>query len=62
VATAIAVYAHWDFAKINGIGWEWAGAIWIYSLVTYIPLDILKFIIRMGLTGSAWDNVLQNKV
>ncbi|GAU48932.1 hypothetical protein TSUD_373410 [Trifolium subterraneum] len=42
VATSIAVYAHWDFAKINGIGWEWAGAIWIYSVVTYIPLDILK--------------------
>ncbi|XP_004488894.1 ATPase 8, plasma membrane-type [Cicer arietinum] len=61
VATAIAVYAHWDFARINGIGWKWAGVIWIFSVVTYIPLDILKFFIRMGLTGSAWDNMLQNK-
>ncbi|KEH37844.1 putative proton-exporting ATPase [Medicago truncatula] len=61
VATAIAVYAHWDFARINGIGWRWAGVIWIYSIITYIPLDILKFLIRMGLTGSAWDNMLQNK-
>ncbi|XP_020208195.1 ATPase 6, plasma membrane-type [Cajanus cajan] len=56
VATVIAVYAHWDFAKINGIGWEWAGVIWIYSIITYIPLDILKFLIRMGLTGSACGN------
>jgi len=62
VATAIAVYAHWDFARINGVGWRWAGVIWIYSIITYIPLDILKFLIRMGLTGSAWDNMLQNKV
>ncbi|TKY73078.1 ATPase 8 [Spatholobus suberectus] len=61
VASVIAVYAHWDFARINGIGWRWAGVIWIYSIVTYIPLDILKFLIRMGLTGSAWDNMLQNK-
>ncbi|XP_058722963.1 ATPase 8, plasma membrane-type-like [Vicia villosa] len=61
VATVIAVYAHWDFARINGVGWEWAGVIWIYSIITYIPLDILKFLIRMGLTGSAWDNMLQNK-
>ncbi|KAG4957298.1 hypothetical protein JHK82_043024 [Glycine max] len=62
VATVIAVYAHWDFARINGVGWRWAGVIWIYSIITYIPLDILKFLIRMGLTGSAWDNMHQNKV
>ncbi|MED6160522.1 ATPase 8, plasma membrane-type [Stylosanthes scabra] len=61
VATLIAVYCHWDFAKIHGVGWEWAGVIWLYSIVTYIPLDILKFIIGMGLSGSAWDNMLNNK-
>ncbi|KAF5445762.1 hypothetical protein F2P56_034788 [Juglans regia] len=61
VATAIAVYAQWGFARIHGIGWGWAGVIWIYSIITYIPLDILKFIIRYGLAGKAWDNMLQNK-
>ncbi|KAK7304120.1 hypothetical protein RJT34_15181 [Clitoria ternatea] len=58
VATIIAVYAHWDFAKVNGIGWGWAGAIWVYSIITYIPLDMLKFLIRTGLTGSTGDNTL----
>ena len=62
VATVIAVYAHWDFARINGIGWGWAGAIWVFSIFTYIPLDILKFIIRLALSGKAWDNMLENKV
>ncbi|KAF7849778.1 hypothetical protein BT93_L0297 [Corymbia citriodora subsp. variegata] len=61
VATVIAVYASWEFARIQGIGWGWAGVIWIYSIVTYFPLDILKFIIRYGLSGKAWDNMLQNK-
>ena len=61
VATAIAVYAHWGFARINGIGWEWAGVIWIFTIVTYIPLDILKFLIRFGLSGRAWDSMLDNK-
>ncbi|KEH32174.1 putative proton-exporting ATPase [Medicago truncatula] len=61
VATVIAVYAHWGFARINGIGWRWAGVIWIFTVVTYIPLDILKFIIRLGLSGRAWDNMLDNK-
>ncbi|KAE9465213.1 hypothetical protein C3L33_02890, partial [Rhododendron williamsianum] len=61
VATAIAVYANWEFARIQGIGWGWAGVIWIFSIVTYFPLDVLKFIIRYALSGKAWDNMIQNK-
>ncbi|KAI3468434.1 hypothetical protein Pfo_025097 [Paulownia fortunei] len=61
VATLIAVYANWSFAKIKGCGWGWAGVIWLYSIVTYIPLDILKFCIRYVLSGKAWDNLLENK-
>ncbi|XP_051151465.1 plasma membrane ATPase 4-like [Andrographis paniculata] len=61
VATLIAVYANWNFAKIKGCGWGWAGVIWLYSLVTYFPLDILKFCIRYVLSGKAWDNLLENK-
>ncbi|OVA00927.1 Cation-transporting P-type ATPase [Macleaya cordata] len=61
VATLIAVYANWGFAKIKGIGWGWAGVIWLFSIVTYFPLDILKFAIRYVLSGKAWDNLLENK-
>ncbi|XP_074274028.1 ATPase 8, plasma membrane-type-like [Silene latifolia] len=62
VATVIAVYAEWDFARVKGIGWGWAGVIWIFSIVTYIPLDILKFAARCSLSEHAWDNTIQNKV
>uniref|UniRef100_A0A7N0R8K8 Plasma membrane ATPase n=1 Tax=Kalanchoe fedtschenkoi TaxID=63787 RepID=A0A7N0R8K8_KALFE len=61
VATLIAVYANWKFSHIKGMGWGWAGVIWIYSIVTYIPLDVLKFGIRYALSGKAWDNLLENK-
>ncbi|XP_022730911.1 plasma membrane ATPase 4 isoform X1 [Durio zibethinus] len=61
VATLIAVYANWGFARINGMGWGWAGVIWLYSVVTYIPLDFIKFAIRYILSGKAWDNLLENK-
>ncbi|KAK2996901.1 hypothetical protein RJ639_024794, partial [Escallonia herrerae] len=61
VATLIAVYASWGFARIHGIGWGWAGVIWLYSIIFYIPLDIFKFIVRYALSGKAWDNLLQNK-
>ncbi|XP_073302437.1 plasma membrane ATPase 4-like isoform X1 [Primulina huaijiensis] len=61
VATIIAVYANWRFANIKGCGWGWAGVIWLYSVVTYVPLDILKFCIRYILSGKAWDNVLEKR-
>lgn len=62
VATLITVYANWSFAKIKGVGWKWAGIVWVYTIITYFPLDVLKFFIRYALSGKAWDNLLQNKV
>ncbi|KAB2613160.1 ATPase 10 [Pyrus ussuriensis x Pyrus communis] len=61
VATVIAVYAKISFAYISGIGWGWAGVIWLYSLIFYIPLDIIKFIIRYALTGDAWNLLFERK-
>lgn len=62
MATLITVYANWDFARIHGIGWGWAAIIWIYTIITYLPLDVLKFISRYALSGDAWDSMIQNKV
>lgn len=50
------------FARMKGCGWGWCGVVWLYSLVTYIPLDILKFIIRYTLSGKAWNNMIENRV
>ncbi|XP_026386138.1 plasma membrane ATPase 1 [Papaver somniferum] len=62
IATLIAVYANWAFAAIEGIGWGWAGVIWLYNIVFYFPLDILKFIIRYAISGRAWDLVIEQRV
>ncbi|XWS12241.1 hypothetical protein CRYUN_Cryun37aG0072700 [Craigia yunnanensis] len=61
VATLIAVYAHISFAYISGIGWGWAGVIWLYSLIFYIPLDIINFTVRYALSGEAWNLVFDRK-
>ncbi|KAF7838022.1 plasma membrane ATPase 4 [Senna tora] len=61
IATIIAVYANWGFARIKGVGWGWAGIIWLYSIVFYVPLDLMKFAIRYILSGKAWLNLLENK-
>lgn len=62
MATLIAVYAHISFAYIRGIGWGWAGVIWLYSLIFYIPLDIIKFAVRYALSGEAWNLLFDKKV
>ncbi|KAG6719807.1 hypothetical protein I3842_03G025400 [Carya illinoinensis] len=62
VATLIAVYANWSFAAIEGIGWRWAGVIWLYNLISYIPLDFIKFFIRYALSGRAWDLVIEQRI
>ncbi|KAJ6372369.1 hypothetical protein OIU76_026789 [Salix suchowensis] len=61
VATLIAVYANWGFARIKGIGWGWAAVIWLYSIVFYFPLDMIKFATRYILSGKAWLNMIDNR-
>ena len=53
LATMFAVYADWDFAEIQGVGWRWAGVIWLFTIITYFPLDILKFIIHASLNRTS---------
>ncbi|KAL1207554.1 ATPase 6, plasma membrane-type [Cardamine amara subsp. amara] len=60
-ATIIAAMIPMRFARMKGCGWGWCGVVWLYSIVTYIPLDILKFIIRYTLTGKAWNNMIENR-
>ncbi|KAL3695064.1 hypothetical protein R1sor_008715 [Riccia sorocarpa] len=55
VATVLAVYANWGFARIRGIGWGWAGVIWLYSIISYLPLDPIKLLVRYELSGKAWE-------
>lgn len=62
IAALIAVYANFRFARIKAMRWGWALVVWVYSLVTYISLDVLKFIIRYVLSGRVWNNLLDNKV
>ncbi|KAM0831688.1 hypothetical protein ACQ4PT_065389 [Festuca glaucescens] len=61
VATLVAVYATISFASISGIGWRWAGVIWLYSLVFYVPLDPIKIAVRYTLSGEAWNLLFDRK-
>ncbi|XP_027186621.1 plasma membrane ATPase 1 [Cicer arietinum] len=61
VATVISAEANWNIAGIRSIGWGWAGVIWLFNTVTYIFLDPLKFAVRYGLSGRAWNLVVNQR-
>ncbi|XP_073391396.1 plasma membrane ATPase 1-like [Physcomitrium patens] len=62
IATLIAVYANWDFAFMDAIGWGWAGVIWLFSFIFYLPLDLIKFAVRYILRGNAWELITERRV
>ncbi|CAM0871308.1 unnamed protein product [Alopecurus aequalis] len=62
VATVLAAVVTWELASIRGIGWGWTGAIWVYNIIIYLLLDPIKFAVRYGLSGKAWNLVIDKKV
>ena len=42
IATFIAVYANWGFTDIRGCGWAWAGIVWVWNIIWFFPLDLVK--------------------
>ncbi|RCH90680.1 hypothetical protein CU098_000897, partial [Rhizopus stolonifer] len=46
VATFIAVYANWGFTHIQPCGWNWAGIVWIWNIIWFLPMDFIKFAMR----------------
>jgi H+-transporting ATPase len=46
VSTIIAVYGNWGFTQIHGISGTWVGIIWVWDIIWFLPLDLVKFAMR----------------
>jgi len=60
-ATLIAVYADWEFTAMAPITWQWAGFVWIWSFIWYVPTDWVKIITYWALNGNPWRTVTERK-
>ncbi|KAK7033379.1 plasma membrane ATPase [Favolaschia claudopus] len=45
----IALYANWEFAAVHSLDPKWIGVVWVWNIIWYIPLDLIKFGIGYGL-------------
>jgi H+-transporting ATPase len=52
IASIIAVYGNWGFSKVMGIEGGWVGIVWVWNIIWYIPLDLVKFCMKR--TVIAW--------
>jgi len=46
ISTIIAVYANWGFTQIHGISGGWVGIIWVWNIIWFLPLDLIKFAMK----------------
>jgi len=46
VSSIIAAYADWGFTDIHHISGGWIGIVWIWNIVWFFPLDLIKFAMK----------------
>lgn len=56
VATFIGVYANWGFTEVRGAGWNWAGVAWVWDIIWFLPLDLVKLSVRLMMSPSTWGH------
>ncbi|THH17693.1 hypothetical protein EW146_g3157 [Bondarzewia mesenterica] len=46
VSSIIAAYGDWGFTKIHSISGGWIGIVWVWDIVWFFPLDLIKFAMK----------------
>jgi len=46
VSSIIAAYADWGFTSIRSISAGWIGIVWVWNIVWFFPLDLIKFAMK----------------
>jgi H+-transporting ATPase len=46
ISSIIAAFANWPFTNIDGISGGWIGIVWVWNIIWFLPLDLIKFAMR----------------
>ncbi|EKD01498.1 plasma membrane H(+)-ATPase 1 [Trichosporon asahii var. asahii CBS 8904] len=46
ISSIIAAYGNWGFSQVRAISGGWIGIVWVWNIVWYIPLDLVKFVMK----------------
>ncbi|KAK4683590.1 H+-transporting ATPase, partial [Tremellales sp. Uapishka_1] len=51
ISSIIAAFGDWGFTDVESISGGWIGIVWIWNLVWYIPLDLVKYLLKHSIIG-----------
>ncbi|TFK21807.1 plasma-membrane proton-e [Coprinopsis marcescibilis] len=46
ISSIIAAYGNWGFTKIQAISGGWIGIVWVWNIIWFFPLDLIKFAMK----------------
>ncbi|KAI0632034.1 plasma membrane H+-transporting ATPase [Trametes polyzona] len=46
VSSIIAAYGNWGFANIEAVSGSWVGIVWIWDIIWFLPLDLIKLAMK----------------
>jgi H+-transporting ATPase len=46
VSSIIAGFADWGFTKVHSISGGWIGIVWVWNIVWFFPMDLVKFAMK----------------
>ncbi|KAI9603131.1 hypothetical protein H4Q26_002444 [Puccinia striiformis f. sp. tritici PST-130] len=46
IASLLAVFGTMEFASVQAIPWSWVGVAWVWNLIWFLPMDLIKFATR----------------
>jgi len=55
ISSIIAGFGDWGFTKIHSISGGWIGIVWVWNIIWFLPLDLVKF--AMKATVIKWLRV-----
>ncbi|KAH9463002.1 hypothetical protein MJO28_008869 [Puccinia striiformis f. sp. tritici] len=49
IASLLAVFGTMEFASVQAIPWSWVGVAWVWNLIWFLPMDLIKFATRAAI-------------
>lgn len=49
ISSIIAAYGNWGFTEVEGISGGWIGIVWIWNIIWFFPLDLIKFAVKYSI-------------
>jgi H+-transporting ATPase len=46
ISSLIAAYANMDFTKVHSVSGGWIGIVWVWNIIWFLPLDMVKFAMK----------------